>query len=173
MDVKGAFNHVSRSQLRKRMIDLGIDGDLVAWTKSFLTDRKIQLVIDGYDNKEREIKTGIPQGSPILPILFFIYVNGVFDAVTEDNLMVTSLSFVDDLRFIASETSVKKIARTLETVARTVLEWGVTNAVTYNTSKTETVLLSKSHRQRLSKQLQETKIRVGNEKIMFNKKTAR
>ena len=36
MDVKGAFDHVLRSQLLKRMIDLGIDGDLVAWTKSFL-----------------------------------------------------------------------------------------------------------------------------------------
>ena len=173
MDVKGAFDHVSRSQLLKRMIDLGIDGDLVAWTKSFLTDRKIQLVIDGYDNKEREIETGIPQGSPVSPILFLIYVSGVFDAVTEDNPMVTSLSFVDDLGFIASGTPVKEIARTLETVARTVLEWGVTNAVTYDTSKTEAVLFSKSHRQRLSKQLRETKIRVGNEKIMFNKEATR
>ncbi len=60
IDVKGAFDHVSRSQLLKRMIDLDIDGDLVAWTKSFLTDRKIQLVIDGHDNKEREIETSIP-----------------------------------------------------------------------------------------------------------------
>ncbi len=30
LDVKGAFDHVSRSQLVKSMIDLGIDGDLVA-----------------------------------------------------------------------------------------------------------------------------------------------
>ncbi len=88
MDVKGAFDHVSRSQLLKCMIDLGIDGDLVAWTKSFLTDRKIQLVIDGYDNKEREIRTGIPQRSPVSPILFLIYVIGVFDAVTKDNVGV-------------------------------------------------------------------------------------
>lgn len=58
MDVKGAFDHVSRSQHLKRMIELGIDGDLVAWTRSFLTDRKIQLVIDGHENKEREIETG-------------------------------------------------------------------------------------------------------------------
>lgn len=41
MDVKGAFDYVSRSQLLKQMIDLGIDGDLVVWTKSFLTNRKI------------------------------------------------------------------------------------------------------------------------------------
>ena len=71
MDVKGAFDHVSRWQLLARMIELGIDGDLVTWTGSFLTDRKIQLVIDGHDNKERET------------ILFLIYISGVFNKVSE------------------------------------------------------------------------------------------
>lgn len=47
------------------------------------------------------------------------------------------------------------------------------NAVTYNISKTEVVRFSKSHRQRLSKQLQEAKIKVGNEKILFNKGATR
>ncbi len=60
MDVKGAFDHISKSQLLMHMTDLGIDTDLVEWTKSFLTDRKIQLVIDGHDNKKRDIETGIP-----------------------------------------------------------------------------------------------------------------
>ncbi len=60
MHIKGAFDHVSKSQLLTHMIDLGIDTDLVAWTKSFFTDRKIQLVIDRHDNKVRDIETGIP-----------------------------------------------------------------------------------------------------------------
>ena len=51
MDVKGAFDHVSKGQLLTRIIELGIDGDLVNWTGSFLIDRKVQLVIDGHDNK--------------------------------------------------------------------------------------------------------------------------
>ena len=173
IDVKEAFDHVSRSQLLKRMIDLGIDGDLVAWTKSFLTDRKIQLVIDGHDNKEREIKTGIPQGSPVSSILFLIYISGVFDAAAENNPAITSLSFVDDLGFIAFGTSVKEISQTLGTVAATVLHWGSTNAVTYDTSKTEAVLFSKSHRQRLSRQLREADIKVGNKKIKFNQEATR
>ena len=39
MDVKGAFDHVSRAQLAQRMADLGIDDDFIGWTQSFLTDR--------------------------------------------------------------------------------------------------------------------------------------
>ncbi len=50
---------------------------------------------------------------------------------------------------------------------------GVTNTVTYDTSKTKVVLFSKSHRKRLSKQLQVTKIRVGNKKTIFNKVATR
>lgn len=169
MDVKGAFNHVSRSQLLRRIIELGINGVLVAWTRSFLTDRKIQIIIDGHENKEREIKAGIRQGSPALPILFLIYISGVFDIFSEFCPSITALSLVDDLGFIISRSSVNNIALNLEKVAKTVLQWGKTNAVTYNTAKTEAILFSKSHRQRLNYQLRETRIQVGEKKILFNK----
>ena len=111
MDVKGAFDHVSKGQLIARMVELGIDGDLVLWTRSFLTDRKFQLVIDGHENREREIETGIPQGSPVSPILFLIYISGVFEEVTKTCPLVTSLSFIDDLGFIASGSSVKEVGK--------------------------------------------------------------
>ena len=35
MDVKGAFDHVSKTKLVERMMELGIDGDLIRWTRSF------------------------------------------------------------------------------------------------------------------------------------------
>ncbi len=122
MDVKGAFDHISKEQLLIQMIELGIDGDLVTWTGSFLTNRKVQLVIDRHDNKKRDIETGIPQGSPVSPILFLIYISGVFNKVSEKSPLVTSLSFIDDLGFIASGSSVKELVKTLEDVAKAVLE---------------------------------------------------
>lgn len=155
------------------MIDLDIDDDFVTWTDSFLTDRKVQLVIDGHDNKKRKIETGISQGSPVLPILFLIYISGVFNKELETSPLVTSLSFVDDLGFIASGSSIREIVKALEKVAVEVIEWGRLNAVIYDTSKTEAVLFSKSHRQRLNKQLRETKIKIGIKSISFNKEATR
>ena len=145
----------------------------MTWTSSFLTNQKVQLVIDGHDNKERDIETGIPQGSPVAPILFLIYISGVFNKVSEKSPLVISLSFVDDLGFIASGSSVKELVKTLENVAKVVLEWGRLNAVTYDISKTEAVLFPKSHRQWLNKQLREAKIKVRDEKISFNKEATR
>ena len=164
MDVKGAFDHVSKTKLVERMTELGIDGDIVRWTQSFLTGRRVQLVIDGHDNRECDIETGIPQGSPVSPILFLIYISGVFDKVAESNPEVRSLSFVDDLGFIASGYLVKRLAKTLGGVAKVVLEWEKCNAVTYDIAKKEAVLFSKSHRQR---------IKIGAENIQFNKKATR
>ena len=43
--------------------------DLVRWTDSFMSDRKVRLVLDGRE-KEHEVETGAPQGSPVAPILF-------------------------------------------------------------------------------------------------------
>lgn len=173
MDVKGTFDHVSKAELFRKMLDLDIDRDLIGWTKSFLTNRKVQLVIDCHENRERKTETGIPQGSPVSPILFLIYISQVFDVVAEACPLITSLSFVDDLGFIVSGTSVRNIAQSLEKVAETAIKWGMVNAVTYDTSKTEAMLFSKSRRQQLIQQIQETRIQVGNEKIKFNKEATR
>ena len=173
MDVKGAFDHVARNQLISRMVELDIDGDLIRWTRSFLTDRKIQLIIDGHANQEERIETGIPQGSPVSPILFLIYISGVFGQVGENLPGVVSLSFVDDLGFIASGASVKEIAKTLEKVSKVVLQWGKENAVTYDTGKTELVLFSKARPRRRNRQLRETTVLIAGEHIKFNKEATR
>lgn len=73
MDVKGAFDYVSRIKLAQWMRQLGIDNDLIGWTQSFLTDRRVEIVIDGHINAEKDAETSIPHGSPISPILFLIY----------------------------------------------------------------------------------------------------
>lgn len=146
MDVKGAFDHVSKTKLVERMMELGIDGDLIRWTRSFLTDRRVQLVINGHTNREQDIETGIPQGSPVSPIIFLVYISGVFEKVSVSHPAISALSFVDDLGFIASGYLVKELAKTLGQVATVVLDWGKSNAVTYDIAKTEAVLFSKSHR---------------------------
>jgi hypothetical protein len=67
MDVKAAFNNVSRGLLVKRMPELEIEADLIRWTDSFMTDRQVKLVLDGVEGKALRVETGIPQGSPVAP----------------------------------------------------------------------------------------------------------
>lgn len=82
------------------------------------------------------------------------------------------MSFVDDLGFITADWSINKIAKTLEKAGDIVVEWGVSNAVTYDMSKTEAVLFSKARRQKLAKLL-ETRMRIGGETVSFKKDATR
>ena len=173
MGVKGAFDHVSKTQLVAQMLELEIDGDLIRWTKSFLTNRKLQLVIDGHNNPEKDVETGIPQGSPVSPILFLIYISGIFEQVEKELPEIVSLSFVDDLGFIASGTSVKEIAKALGKVGNLVVKWGRRHAVTYDMAKTKLVLFSRARQRRLNQQLRETTVLVGGERIKLNKDATR
>ena len=129
--------------------------------------------MDRHDNKEQDIETRSPQGSPVSPLLFLIYISGVFEKVTDSNPVVMSLFFIDNLGFIASENSVEELAKTLGEVAKVVLEWGQCNAVTYDIAKTEAVFFSRLHCQRLNKEIVDVPIKIGAESIKFNKKTTR
>ncbi|RJE17249.1 reverse transcriptase, partial [Aspergillus sclerotialis] len=64
MDVMGAFDHVDPHKLAEAIGAIGIDNDLIRWTLSFLTDRRVSLIIDGYRTPEQPIDSGLPQGSP-------------------------------------------------------------------------------------------------------------
>lgn len=151
------------------MIELEIDENLITLTNFFMTDQKIQLVFNRHNNKNRKIKTEIPQCFPVLPILFLIYFSEIFEKLFETSPSIVFLSFVDGLRFVVRRNLVKEIVKALEKIAQTVVKLGLLNTVLYNMRKTEAILFLKSYQQQLNKQLWETEIKVGNKKISFNK----
>ena len=70
------------------------------------------------------MKTEILQRFQVLLILFLIYISIIFDEIANTSLIVISPFFIDNLEFIASGSSVKKVAKVLEKVVKIILEWG-------------------------------------------------
>ena len=81
MDVKSAFNSVSRVQLGRHMEAFEIEPDLIRWAGSFMSDRQVKLILDGEVGEENPVDTGIPHGSPTAPVVFITYLSGIFDEV--------------------------------------------------------------------------------------------
>ena len=64
MDVKGAFQHVAKGNLIKRMEEMEFEANLVRWVESFMEDRKVIRSMDGKEGDSMDVETGVPQGSP-------------------------------------------------------------------------------------------------------------
>ena len=117
--------------------------------------------------------TGIPQGSSVSPILFLIYLSGMFTEVEEAAPGITSLSFVDDLGFIVEGGSAAEIVTTLETVSKAVIQWGLENAVSYDVDKTEAVLFTKAKAINRRRMIRGFKVKIEFKKIFFNEDATR
>jgi hypothetical protein len=74
LDIKGAFDYVQKPQLLKIIEDLGLPSSLRSWVDSFVSDRTIRLAFEGQTQPATPLTTGVPQGSPVSPILFLLYV---------------------------------------------------------------------------------------------------
>ena len=78
-----AFPGVARGCLLKKMRRAGIDECLVRWTDSFMRGRRVIMSVDGQDGEPMEVTIGLPQGSPISPALFAIYIADIHEAVED------------------------------------------------------------------------------------------
>lgn len=65
--------------------------------------------------------------------------------MSKTSLLITLLFFVNNLGFIALSSLVKKMIKVLKKITKKILTWEMLNAVTYNMSKIEAVLFSRSH----------------------------
>ena len=102
MDVSAAFLSVARDCLIRRMRDLKLDKNLIQWTDSFMQDRWVIMNINGQDGERERVVTGLPQGSPVAPILFGIYILEVYEAVQGKVQEAAGISFVDDVTWFAT-----------------------------------------------------------------------
>ena len=75
------------------MAALGVGPDLVRWPDSFMQDRRIRLEMEGRAGAEHSIESGIPQGSPVSPVLFAVYIPDMF-GYAEERADAKALSFV-------------------------------------------------------------------------------
>ncbi len=60
LDVKGAFDHVSKNRLLQIMISLLLPTSLILWVSSFLDNRVLRLAFDNSIEAFKSILTSIP-----------------------------------------------------------------------------------------------------------------
>ena len=75
MDQQNAFDTVPHKRLLYKIKYYGIIGNLLRCIAGFLSNRRQCVVLNGSKPIWQDVKSGVPQGSILGPLLFLIYVN--------------------------------------------------------------------------------------------------
>ena len=165
MDVKGAFPHVAKGNLIKRMEEMGFEADLVRWVESFMEERRVIMSMDGKEGDSMDVETGVLQGSPVSPVLFVIYLSGLFGKAEEEEKECGSegISFVNDVAWVVEGEDVGECTQRLERYAAETASWAKENACQFDIEKTEAILFTRSRNNKEPKM--KAKLRVGNYEV--------
>jgi len=143
MDIKAAFPGVAKGRLVNLMKVRQMDGDLIQWTESFVSERTVEMIIEGNAMERHPVEAGVWQGSPVSPILFAIYTSGLIKWLEEYVSEAEGLSFVDDLGSVATGSDVNNVLSILERCAATSILWASRRGLQFDTAKTEAALFTR------------------------------
>ena len=142
LDFSRAFDTVPHERLIGKLAHYGVQGQVNSWIRAFLTNRQMQVVVDGEFSSSAPVVSGVPQGTVLGPLLFLIYINDMPDVVSEGTMIRL---FADDClayRTIRSEEDQQILQKDLEKLQKWTLTWGMK----FNPSKCQILHLARGRR---------------------------
>lgn len=140
-DFSKAFDMVDHEILINKLDQYNIKNKALEWLKSYLTDRQLQVRVNGHFSESYRVISGVPQGSHLGPTLFNIFINDIGKQFKSEYLL-----YADDLKIfrkINSEEDIDILQHDIDTLHR----WCVLNKLTLNNNKCVVLSLSRASNQ--------------------------
>ena len=129
-DVSKAFDRVWHKGLLFKLRQNGIDGKLLEWLNSYLSQRKQKVCFKSCYSGLKSIFAGVPQGSVLGPLLFLVYINDI----AKQLLSLTRL-FADDSSLFYAAANIADIAGIFNHDLQLLSNWAKQWLVTFNPLK--------------------------------------
>ena len=143
LDIKGAFDTVCHLRLLDTLRKMGFPPWLTRWIRSYLTDRKATLVFDDEETEPMSPYTGVPQGSPLSPILFILYITSLYKELGK-MAGISVIEFADDTNILAFGRTARENRLTLEQAWRICTRWAESHGMQFAPAKSELVHFTRS-----------------------------
>jgi len=136
IDLAKAFDTVNHKILCNKLSYYGFRGKFNDLIKSFLSNRKQYVSINGFDSDKLEISCGVPQGSTLGPLLFVLYINDL-----QYSLKFASANhFADDTCLLYANKKPKTVETNLNFDLKSLNQWLCANRLSLNIDKTRLLL---------------------------------
>lgn len=140
MDVRVGFNAVMPQRLSNRLRHQGWGDQVVEWVKSFSYHRRAFATGETGVAETHILRRGLPQGSPLSPVLFTLFLLPLFDV---PHRRKSRYGYVDDVAIYHSSRHPAQAARSAADDANEAIVWLRENGVPVAPEKTDLLHVAK------------------------------
>ena len=130
LDLSKAFDKVNHQILLHKLEQMKITGKVLAWIKTFLTNRTQQVVVNGHKSIPAKVESGVPQGTVLGPALFIMYMNNVTEYIKD----IIILLFADDSKITTAISNSSDRIKLLDAL-KSLFDWTTDNSMKFNEQK--------------------------------------
>ena len=138
-DLSKAFDTLDHQILLKKISHYGIRGNWYLWLKSYLSNRRQYVDINGTRSEEENINVGVPQGSILGPLLFLLYINDLPASLNNMNAVM----FADDTNLVGRHKNLNTLAKNANSDLESLSDYFKANKLKLNADKTKMVCFRK------------------------------
>ena len=139
-DLSKAFDTLNHDILLRKLDHYGIRGKANLWFRSYLTNRRQYVELNGKKSPTLPLPTGVPQGSILGPLLFLLYINDLPSAAN-----LKCVSFADDSNFITQGSDLAVLTKSLTKELEHISDFFKANQLKLNAKKTKMVIFRKKN----------------------------
>jgi len=146
LDVEGAYDKVAHKRLAHNLRKRRIPDYIINWVLDFLRDRETEVRVGDYSLESSRVYAGIPQGSPISPILFLFYSADLLEACENIRLRTSAGGFVDDINALTYGKSTEENCRNLAQVHAKCEQWAARHGSSFDFKKYKLIHFTRTPR---------------------------
>jgi hypothetical protein len=149
LDLKKAFDLVDHKILLKKILLYINDHSTLSFFKSYLGDRTQYVFSNGNFSSLQVIRSGVPQGSVLGPLLFGIFINDLPLSLSDPN--VSCDLFADDTSLHSHASNIASIQTSLQLSLNDVSDWCRRNRMAIHPQKTKCMVITSRQKHQTNK----------------------
>jgi ribonuclease HI len=146
LDISQAFPSVSHTRLLHNLRKRRVPENIIAWCRSFLSNRTTKLTFDDHNSEPLHASTGLPQGSPLSPILYLFYSADLLEIIPPNDSSHLAGGFVDDTMLAVSSNSIEMNVAMLQPLIENSLTWSRRHSCHFDIGKFQLVHFTRNRR---------------------------